>query len=80
MIKAGIHGRIAMQTVDLFADVAQAWSDSEETIKKFQESIFEKRENVQIEEKKEVSDMSDQTGNSPILDGMGTGGSNTTVE
>lgn len=80
MIKSGIHGRVAMQTVDLFADVAQAWSDSEETIKKFQESIFEKREKVQIDEKRETADLTDQTANSPILDGMNTGNSADNVE
>lgn len=73
MIKAGINGRIAMQTVDLFADVAAAWNDSKDTIEKFQESLFVKKEDVEINEKREVSDMTDQTGNSPILDGMNTG-------
>jgi hypothetical protein len=37
MIKSGINGRVAMQTVDLFPDVAQAWNDSREMIEKFQE-------------------------------------------
>lgn len=68
MIKAGIHGRIAMQTVDLFPDVAQAWSDSKELIEKFQNSLFEKKQ--QQEEKRAQSDLSDQVGNSPILDGI----------
>jgi len=72
MIKSGINGRIAMQTVDLFSDVAQAWADSKETIEKFQASIFEKKESVQVDEKRETVDMTDQTGNSPILDGMNT--------
>ena len=75
MIKAGINGRIAMQTVDLFADVAQAWNDSKETIEKFQASIFEKKE--EIDEKREITDLTDQTGNSPILDGMNTSAGNT---
>lgn len=72
MIKAGINGRVAMQTVDLFADVAQAWADSKETIEKFQASIFDKKETVSIDEKRETADLTDQTGNSPILDGMNT--------
>lgn len=76
MIKAGVNGRVAMQTVDLFADVAQAWNDSKETIEKFQESLFVKKEDVQINEKREMADMSDQASNSPILDGLNTGGSN----
>ena len=73
MIKAGIHGRIAMQTVDLFPDVAQAWEDSKDLIRKFQTSLFENKQHNQQEEKKIQSDMSDQTGNSPILDGMKMG-------
>lgn len=72
MIKAGINGRVAMQTVDLFADVAQAWADSKETIEKFQDSLFVKRESVQVDEKRELSDLTDQAGESPILDGMNT--------
>ena len=71
MIKAGINGRVAMQTVDLFPDVAQAWNDSKEMIEKFQKSIVEKP-TAQAEGKRESSDMTDQTGNSPILDGMKT--------
>lgn len=70
MIKNGIHGRIAMQTVDLFPDVAQAWNDSKELIEKFQESLFEKKEAT--EKDREQQDLTDQTGNSPILDGMNT--------
>lgn len=72
MIKAGVNGRIAMQTVDLFADVAQAWADSKETIEKYQESLVVKKEDVNIDEKRETADLTDQTGNSPILDGMNT--------
>lgn len=72
MIKSGINGRIAMQTVDLFADVAQAWADSQETIEKYQDSLFVKKEDVNIDEKREFADMTDQVGNSPIIDGMNT--------
>ena len=71
MIKAGINGRVAMQTVDLFPDVAQAWNDSHEMIEKFQKSLFDKPEPQS--ESREMPDQSDQTGNSPILDGMNTG-------
>lgn len=74
MIKAGVNGRIAMQTVDLFADVAQAWSDSKESIEKFQESLFAKKDESRVDEGRETSDLSDQTVNSPILDGMNTSG------
>jgi uridine kinase len=74
MIKSGVNGRVAMQTVDLFADVAQAWNDSKETIEKFQKSIVEPKRDVNVEEKRETADLTDQTGNSPILDGMNTSG------
>ena len=72
MIKAGVNGRVAMEQVDLFPDVAQAWADSKKTIEEFQKSLIQKNE-PQKEEKRKMSDLSDQTGNSPILDGMKTG-------
>ena len=40
MIKSGVHGRVAMETVDLFTDVAQAWADSKEVIDRYQEAII----------------------------------------
>lgn len=73
MIKAGVNGRVAMEQVDLFPDVAQAWADSKKTIEEFQKSLVQKSEPQ--EEKREMSDLSDQTGNSPILDGMNVGDS-----
>ena len=69
MIKTGINGRVAMQTVDLFSDVAQAWNDSKEMIEKLQKSLVEK-EKPEDSEKKMLSDSTDQAGQSPILDGM----------
>ena len=71
MIKSGINGRVAMQTVDLFPDVAQAWNDSREMIEKFQESLV-KEDEPQPENDREMPDSTDQVGNSPILDGMNT--------
>ena len=62
-----------MQTVDLFPDVAQAWNDSREMIEKVQESLVKKEEQKsEPTDKREMPDESDQTGNSPILDGMET--------
>jgi len=72
MIKSGVNGRVAMQTVDLFPDVAQAWNDSREMIEKFQESLVKKETAPAQTEKREMADNTDQTGNSPILDGMNT--------
>lgn len=70
MIKSGINGRIAMQTVDLFPDISQAWSDSKQLIEKYQESLFNKPETEG--DNTSVQDMMGQTGNSPILDGLST--------
>ena len=60
MIKAGVNGRVAMEQVDLFPDVAQAWADSKKTIEEFQKSLIQKnvpqteskREILQLESKK----------------------------
>ena len=76
MIKAGVNGRVAMQIVDLFPDIAQAWADSKDTIEAFQTSLFLNAlgsvptvsDNDRI-----MSDTSDQAVNSPILDGTKTG-------
>ena len=71
MINAGVHGRVAMEQVDLFPDVAQAWADSRRTIEEYQKSLI-KKDTQQPAQKRKMSDLSDQTGNSPILDGMNT--------
>ena len=75
MVKAGVNGRVAMQVVDLFPDIAQAWADSKETIEKFQNSIFDPMKNTvdALSNDRIMSDTSDQQTNSPILDGMQTG-------
>lgn len=76
LIKAGVNGRIAMQVVDLFPDIAQAWADSKDTIEKFQKSIFEPKQSAQSSDvfnDRIMSDTSDQGVNSPILDGRRTG-------
>jgi hypothetical protein len=72
MIKAGINGRVAMQTVDLFPDVAQAWNDSREMIEKLQESLIKEDEPKPETDSEEMPDETDQVGNSPIFDGMNT--------
>lgn len=70
MIKSGINGRVAMQTVDLFQDVAQAWNDSREMVEKLQESLVKK--DTPAEQKPDMPDETNQVSNSPILDGMNT--------
>lgn len=74
MIKAGVNGRTAMQVVDLFPDVAQAWADSKDTIELFQQSIFTAgNPMVALSNDRIMSDESDQGVNSPIIDGNKTG-------
>ena len=75
MIKAGVNGRTAMQVVDLFPDIAQAWADSKDTIEQFQKSLFERQagRNSADSDHRIMSDTSDQAVNSPILDGTKTG-------
>lgn len=70
MIKAGINGRVAMQTVDLFPDVAQAWNDSREMIEKLQESLVSQEKTQPENDSREMPDQTDQATNSPIIDGM----------
>ena len=76
MVKSGVNGRIAMQVVDLFPDIAQAWADSKETIEKFQKSLFERQTSKEPSadgNDRIMSDTSDQAVNSPLLDGTRTG-------
>lgn len=75
LVKAGINGRTAMQVVDLFPDIAQAWADSRETIEQFQTSLFTVGNPGvdMLSTDKIMSDLTDQSVNSPILDGSDTG-------
>lgn len=89
MIKAGVHGRAAMETVDLFTDVAQTWADSRDVINRYQEAIINRAENTYVSAytKREDaerstragSDTSDQIVNSPIIDGFLPGQSETVM-
>jgi len=65
MIKSGVHGRVAMETVNLFPDVAQAWADSKEMIEKYQDSIVNKPQMGASD--KAGSDTDDQAENSPLV-------------
>ena len=67
----GVNGRHALKTVDAFEDVEQVWEDSKEGIEEYQKSAYGNEE-VQTGDDRIMSDNSDQTGNSPILDGMNT--------
>lgn len=92
MIKSGIHGRVAMETVNLFPDVAQAWADSKEVVEKYQTAIINRAENTYVsaytkredaeastgEVEKAGSDETDQIVNSPIINTY-PGGQKTTM-
>ena len=89
MIKSGIHGRTAMETVNLFPDVAQAWADSKEVIEKYQTAIinradntyvsaYTKREDTDNSNDRAGSDETDQIVNSPIVNTY-PGGQRTTA-
>ena len=79
MIKSGVHGRTAMETVNLFPDVAQAWADSKEVIEKYQTAIINRADNTYVSAYTKKSDSesssgragsdeTDQMVNSPIID------------
>lgn len=87
LLAHGIYGKHALSCADLFPDVEQVWNDSKDTIEKYQASIYERYHDSsyfhgdetvaqQSENKansdRTMADSSDQTGNSPILDGMKT--------
>ena len=90
MIKSGIHGRTAMETVNLFPDVAQAWADSKEVVEKYQTALINRADNTYIsaytkrEDAEKSSgnragaDESDQLDNSPIVNTY-PGGQKTTA-
>lgn len=74
LIKNGVHGRIAMETVDLFPDVAQAWEESKDLIEKYQTALFEEKQDTSADDNDRImSDNTDQAVNSPLLDGARTG-------
>lgn len=65
MVNIGVHGRIALETIDLFPDVEQTWIDSKEMIEKYQKSLVENKKAK--DDKKIQSDLSDQSSNSPTV-------------
>lgn len=70
-VKSGIHGRHALQVIDAFPDVQQTWVDSETMITAIQKSLLTKKTNDNDENNDRImSDLSDQTRNSPITGGM----------
>lgn len=83
MIQNQIHPRIAMETVDLFSNLAEAVEDSVPQILEYQKKMRESgtskgntqqspdaelKANINPDSKRIMQDSSDQTGNSPLKD------------
>ena len=76
MIQNQINPRVAMSTVDLFSNLAEAVDDSEANIEKYQNSLIKsdsgatektQTDTTNPDSNRTMQDMSDQTDNSPIL-------------
>ena len=65
-VSHGINGLHALKAMNAFEDVNKVWEDSKELIEKYQESIFDKQETAKD---RLDGDYSDQTKNSPRLNG-----------
>lgn len=66
-VSHGVNGLHALKAMNAFEDVNQVWEDSRETIEAYQRSIFDKQ-NTDVKDRLEA-DYSDQTSNSPMLNG-----------
>lgn len=74
-VKNGINGRHALQVIDAFPDVQQTWVDSKETIIAIQKSLITVKtpeDESKMNNDRIMSDLSDQTANSPITGGIKT--------
>ena len=65
-VSHGINGLHALKAMNAFEDVNKVWEDSKELIEKYQSSIFDKQETPKD---RLEADYSDQTQNSPMLNG-----------
>lgn len=71
-VSHGLHGRHALKEIDAFGDVEQVWNDSKDLIEAYQKATFINSSNEQTENDRIMQDSSDQTSQSPIIDGMNT--------
>lgn len=78
-VSHGIKGIHALKAVDAFEDVEQVWADSKDGIEEYQKSSYGDNAETASDNDRIMSDNSDQTGNSPILDGMNTDGNKQAV-
>jgi SPP1 family phage portal protein len=65
LVSHGIDGLDALKVINLFDDPNQVFADSKKFIEAYQDSVFNKGEDV---EGRHSADNSDQNGNSPVLD------------
>lgn len=70
-VSHGVNGRHALELTGGFCDVQQTWNDSKAGIEAYQKSAYENSAK-ESETNNTSSDTQNQTGNSPILDGMNT--------
>lgn len=77
------HGIAALplfKIAGIFPDPNEVWSESRDTIEKYQESVFKVSDGANMDTEKEPNsdrlsgDLSDQINNSPNIDGLNTGG------
>ena len=70
-VSHGLHGRHALKEIDAFGDVEQVWNDSKDLIEAYQKATFLNSAKEQTNDRI-MQDSSDQTSQSPIIDGMNT--------
>lgn len=70
-VSHGVNGRHALELTGGFCDIQQTWNDSKEGIEAYQKSAYENSAK-ESNSNNSSSDTANQTGNSPILDGMNT--------
>lgn len=75
LLSHGFDGESVIKTANVFDDPMQVWQDSKEGILKYQETLYAKADSGEGGEGekapdagKKLQDMSDQAGNSPIID------------
>lgn len=71
LLAHGIHGLHAIKSVNYFEDANQVWEDSKDLIERYQSSVFDTSTGGDAEQAPNsdrlMPDLSDQTGNSPLL-------------
>jgi len=72
MLAKGLNGRHVLKEAEIFPDAEQVWLDSKEMIEAIQKSALPSEAAEEPADTRISADNSDQTENSPILDGMNT--------